>query len=63
MATIIGHEELLRRATQWITEARAERGKPVAALIDEAAMKFNLGPKDAEFLNRFFKEHPADNQD
>ena len=25
-------------------------------LIDQAAMQFNLSPKDAEFLNGFFRE-------
>jgi hypothetical protein len=62
MATIVSHEELLRRATQWIAETRAEQVKPIAALIDQAAMKFNLGPKDAEFLHRFFEEQ-TDNRD
>ncbi len=62
MTTIISGEELLRRAVKWIGEQRAETGKPLHKLIDEAAMKFNLGPKDTEFLVRFFKDNPDADQ-
>ena len=56
MATIMPQGELLRRAVIWIDEQRELTGKPVGALIDAAAMQFNLSPKDATFLNGFFKE-------
>ena len=56
MATIMPQGELLRRAVKWIDEQRELTGKPVGALIDAAAMQFNLSPKDATFLNGFFKE-------
>ena len=56
MATIMPQGELLRRAVKWIDEQRGLTDKPVAALIDAAAMQFNLSPKDATFLGGFFKE-------
>lgn len=56
MATIMPQGELTRRAVKWIDEQRGLTGKPFAALIDQAAMQFNLSPRDTEFLTRFFKE-------
>ena len=56
MATIMPQGELLRRAVTWIDEQRELTDKPVGALIDAAAMQFNLSPKDATFLSGFFKE-------
>jgi hypothetical protein len=60
MATIMPQGEMMRRAVKWIDERRSETGEPVAALIDKAAMNFNLSPKDANFLNNFFKEREGD---
>jgi hypothetical protein len=56
MATIVPHSELARKAVEWICEHRRDSEKSLSALIDDAAMRFNLGPKDVEFLNRFFQE-------
>lgn len=61
MPTIIPQSELTRRAIDWICE-KAD-GTPQAArvrvLIEEAAMRFNLGPLEVEFLERFFEEAAA----
>jgi len=46
----------MRRAVTWIDGQRAETGRPHAALIEAAALRFNLSPKDADFLQSFFKE-------
>jgi beta-phosphoglucomutase-like phosphatase (HAD superfamily) len=56
MATIMPQGELMRRAVTWIDAQRTETGKPVPQLIEQAAMRFNLSPKDADFLTAFFKE-------
>lgn len=58
MPTIVPQSELHRKAVQWICERRPE-GCDAACLIrliDEAAMRFNMGPRDVEFLQRFFRE-------
>ena len=52
MATIMPQSELARKALAWISAERADTGKPVAKLIEEACVRFNLGPKDAEYLAR-----------
>jgi len=57
MATVMPQGELLRKAVTWISEETKETKKSTAVLIDEAARRFNLGPKDTEFLIKFFKEN------
>lgn len=45
----------LKKAITWIDESRAEKtGKTLLQLIDEAGMRFNLTPKDSDFLVRFY---------
>ncbi len=48
--------EALRKAVKWISEER--KFKPeinLHKLIEEACIKFNLSPKDGDFLARFVK--------
>jgi len=53
--SILPEGELLRRAVRWISEERQEKKDAnLAKLIDEACVKFDLSPTDAEFLIRFF---------
>jgi hypothetical protein len=52
--------EALRKATKWISEQRKYHpGKRSDELVEAACLKFNLTPKEAEFLSRFLKENPA----
>ncbi|MDJ0819138.1 MAG: hypothetical protein QNJ58_23205 [Desulfobacterales bacterium] len=57
MGTVQPQGENLRRAVKWISEERkyGPDRKPVK-LIEEACLKFNLTPVDAEYLARFVKE-------
>jgi hypothetical protein len=49
--------EDLRKATKWISDKlRYEPNVSLTKAIEEACMKFNLTPKDSEFLMRFFSE-------
>ncbi len=46
--------EDLRKAVKWISEERmSDQKKELVKLIEEACIKFNLSPKDSEFLQRF----------
>lgn len=57
MTTIMPQNELTRKAVAWISEMQEEaRERGLTALLEEAAMRFNLGPKDVEFLQRFYKK-------
>jgi len=53
MTTVVPQSELTRKAVAWIAEQRAA-GKALAAALEEAGLRFNLGPKEQEFLRGFF---------
>jgi len=60
MPTIMPEGASLRKAIQWISQMREGEGKTsLMSLIDKACMRFNLGPKDCDFLQRFFTEQEA----
>jgi hypothetical protein len=49
--------EELRKATKWISNKLQYESKvTLSKAIEEACVKFDLSPKDAEFLMRFFSE-------
>jgi hypothetical protein len=55
MSPIMPQSELLRRAVQYVNDARTDfPEKSLAAVIDEAAMRFNLSPLDGDALYRLF---------
>ena len=47
----------IRKAVQWISDER-QYGKvtDLHRLVEQAAVKFNLNPKDVEYLLRLVKE-------
>lgn len=54
-----GHH--LRKAVQWISEQKQEqKAKPLHRIIEKAGYKFDLSPKDIDFLIRTLnqKEDP-----
>ncbi len=52
--------EDLRRAVKWISAGLQEQpARPIYRLVEEAVFKFDLSPKDGEFLTNFFKEAAA----
>ena len=57
MATIQPKGEKTRKAVKWISAERLEdEGKSIFLLIQEAALRFNLSPKEEGFLISFYKE-------
>ena len=55
--TIEPQGEELRKAVKWISEERLNNpDKKTLQLIEAACLKFNLSPKDADFLARCLKE-------
>ena len=54
MGTIQPEGENLRKAVKWISEERKynPEAKPIK-LVEEACLKFDLSPKDADYLTRF----------
>jgi hypothetical protein len=48
--------EDLRRAVRWVSGGLQDSpDQPVQTLVEEAIFKFDLSPKDAEFLTTFFR--------
>jgi hypothetical protein len=55
--TIEPKGEDLRKATRWISDERLNNPEAsLSNLIEQACVKFDLPPKDAEFLTRFFAQ-------
>jgi hypothetical protein len=55
MATIMPEGEAIRKAVKWISDnLQNDPNKSVPKLINEAVVRFDLSPKDAEFLSGFF---------
>ena len=54
MSTVQPQGEALRKAVKWISDERKYgSGKKPFELIEEPCLKFNLSPKDAEYLLKF----------
>jgi len=57
MATIMPEGESIRKAVKWISDKLLDDpNKNVQKLINEAVMRFDLSPKDAEFLTEFYRK-------
>jgi len=56
MSSILPEGTAIRKAVQWISKMREEGNTALPNLIEQASIRFNLSPKDSEFLNRFFTE-------
>ena len=49
--------ENFRKAFKWVAEERKfSSGKAIRALVEEASIKFDLSPKEADFLIRTLLE-------
>ena len=63
MHDLLPDGEDVRRAVKWVSGNLQENpGQPVQPLVQEAIFKFDLSPRDAEFLIMFFsqrKEEPG----
>ena len=56
MSTVQPQGEDLRKAVRWISESlKYEENQTVRSLIEQACIKFNLSPKDAEYLVDFYR--------
>ena len=50
-SSLLPEGESLRNAIRWISARRLESPQaPAAKLIEEAALRFDLSPRDVEFL-------------
>ncbi|MBN2034340.1 MAG: hypothetical protein JW836_13790 [Deltaproteobacteria bacterium] len=57
MANIMKEGERVRQAVKWISAEKMEdEAKPIRKLIQDAAMRFNLSPKEEVELTHFYQE-------
>lgn len=55
MATVMPEGEGIRKAIKWISCEREEHpDKTIQQLINEATLRFDLSPKEGEFLLGFY---------
>jgi hypothetical protein len=55
MATIMPESEHVQKAIKWISTNLEEKdAEPLKTLIQKAILKFDLSPKDSDFLMNFF---------
>jgi len=58
MAIVQPKGEKIRQAVKWISENRREdESRSLYLLIQEAGERFNLSPKDEDFLMSFYEEN------
>ena len=57
MTTIMPEGDHIRNAVKWISEEKQNcPDKSITQLMDEASMRYNLSPKEAESLTRILKD-------
>jgi len=57
MHDLLPDGEDIRRAVKWVSENLQENpDQPVQPLVQKAIFKFDLSPKDAEFLTGFYRQ-------
>jgi hypothetical protein len=57
MTTVMPEGEALRKAVKWISAEIGEHpDKSVQKLVTEAVLRFDLSPRDADFLMAFYKK-------
>jgi len=57
MSTVKPRGEKLRQALKWISgKKEADATIPISIIIQEAALNFNLSPKEEDFLMSFYQE-------
>ena len=60
MATVMPEAEHVQKAIKWISINLEEKdNQPIQPLIEKAVFKFDLSPKDTEFLMNFFRDRKS----
>lgn len=57
MSDMLPDGEELRRSVKWVSEKlREDPGQPLQPLVQEAIFKYDLSPRDGDFLITFFRK-------
>ncbi|HEX7416208.1 MAG TPA: hypothetical protein VF305_03385 [Smithellaceae bacterium] len=61
MPNIMPEGENIKKAIKWISASLEEKDNQLLpVLIEKALFKFDLSPKDADFLTGFFGKHKTE---
>lgn len=61
MSTIMPEGEDLQRAIKWISSNLEDNpNQPIFPLVEKAVFKFDLSPKDSDFLMSFFRKRKSE---
>ncbi len=60
MATIMPESEHVQKAIKWVSANLEDKNQTLPKLIQQAVFKFDLSPKDTDFLTNFFREAQAE---
>lgn len=61
MSSLLPEGEDLRRAIKWVSAHLLENPEQkLGPLVQEAIFKFDISPKDAEFLLNFYRKRPQE---
>lgn len=61
MTTIMPEGEAIRKAVKWISgELQEDPNKSLQKLVNNAVLRFDLSPKEAEFLTEFYRKDKVD---
>ncbi|HNY48965.1 MAG TPA: hypothetical protein PLV50_00825 [Smithella sp.] len=56
MTTIMPEAEHVQKAIKWVSMNLEEGKEPLHKLVEKAVFKFDLSPKDTDFVTNFFRE-------
>lgn len=60
MSGLLPEGEDLRRAVRWVSEhLQEDPAQPLGKIVQEAVFKFDLSPRDADFLINFYRQAQA----
>lgn len=61
MSTVMPEGKNVEKAIKWVSASIEENAKQsVPQLVNKAVLKFDLSPKDTEFISGFFKNRKAE---
>jgi hypothetical protein len=60
MTTIMPDSENVQKAIKWVSANLEEKDQTLQKLVEKAVFKFDLSPKDTDFLTNFFRESRTD---
>ena len=61
MTTVMPEGKAISRAVKWISgELQEDPSKSIQILVNDAVLRFDLSPKEAEFLTEFYRKGKMD---